>query len=79
MLTLFGTTSPNVLKIVLMLEEIELPYKFEYVALMKGEGLSPPFLALNPFGKVPVITDETEFGRQTIFESGAILMYLAET
>ena len=98
MITLYGMTSPNVVKIIIALEELELPYRFEPVDVFKGENFRPEFLALNPSGKVPVIVDEDgpgdepttpgwsfsfEFGEQTkrpytVFESGAILLYLAE-
>ena len=79
MITLYGMTGPNVLKILLMLEEIEAEYQVRHVAVMRGEGLHPGFLAISPFGKVPVIVDSRRDGEQTLFESGAILMYLAET
>ena len=79
MITLYGMTGPNVLKIVLMLEEIEAAYEVWHVAVMRGEGRHPGFLAISPFGKVPVIVDDRDGREQTLFESGAILMYLAET
>jgi GST-like protein len=78
MITLYGMTSPNVLKILLMLEEAELAYEAKHVSVMHGEGQEPWFLAMNPFGKVPVLVDHAN-GEQVVFESGAILIYLAET
>jgi GST-like protein len=79
MITLYGMPSPNVLKILLMLEEAGLPYELRHVAVLRGEGQAPWFRALNPFGKVPVIIDRTNGGQHILFESGAILIYLAET
>jgi GST-like protein len=77
---LYGMTSPNVVKIVLMLEELELPYQFHWVSVWRGDQFAPEFLRLNPNCKVPVIVDEDGPGGKpcTVFESGAILMYLAE-
>jgi GSH-dependent disulfide-bond oxidoreductase len=77
---LYGTASPNVLKITIMLEEMGLPYKGHLVRVMHNENREPAFLALNPIGKVPVLIDHDREGRQQpIYESGAILIYLAET
>ena len=74
---LLGMTSPNVRKIVLMLEELEAPYDLRIVKVFRAEQFGDDFRALNPFSKVPVLIDR-ESG-QSIFESGAILIYLAET
>lgn len=80
MIDLYGGSSPNAIKILLMLEELGLAYRLHNVRVMQGEQYSPEFLALNPLGKYPVIVDHDEAGpEQPIFESGAILMYLAET
>jgi GST-like protein len=80
MIDLYGMTSPNVHKISIMLEELETPYRFHFVNVVAGEQFAPDFLALNPLGKVPVIVDRTAGGGEptTVFESGAILLYLAE-
>lgn len=80
MIELYGMTSPNVVKIMLMLEEIELPYQFHWVGVWRGEQFAPDFVRLNPNSKVPVIVDaDGPDGRPyTVFESGAILIYLAE-
>jgi GSH-dependent disulfide-bond oxidoreductase len=77
---LYGMTSPNVVKIILMLEEIELPYQFRWVSVWRGDQFGPDFVHLNPNSKVPVIVDaEGPAGKPyTVFESGAILIYLAE-
>jgi GSH-dependent disulfide-bond oxidoreductase len=75
-LTLYGMNSPNVRKVVIMLEELELPYTLHHVAVFKGEQFEPQFLQLNPLGKVPVLIDPV-LG-SPIAESGAILFWLAE-
>jgi GST-like protein len=77
---LYGMTSPNVVKIILMLEEIELPYRFHWVNIWHGDQFAPDFVRLNPNSKVPVILDaDGPDGKPyTVFESGAILIYLAE-
>jgi GST-like protein len=77
---LYATGSPNVVKIAIMLEEIGRPYRCHSVNVMASGQFEPSFLALNPLGKVPVIIDsEGVAANQPIFESGAILIYLAET
>lgn len=73
MITLYGMSSPNVRKVAIMLAEQELEYELKHVDVFRG--VSPEFLKLNPLGKAPVLVDK---GRP-IIESGAILMYLAET
>ena len=80
MIDFYALTSPNVQKIFVMLEETELPYKPIYVDVWKGDQFDPAFLKLNPNGKIPVIVDHEGPGGKpyTVFESGAILMYLAE-
>lgn len=83
MTTLYGMASPNVVKIVLMLEELEAPYDFEYVDVANGSQFTDRFGALTPNRKVPVIVDEdgprgADGGPFTLWESGAILIYLAE-
>lgn len=72
----YGVMSPNVLKVVILLEELALPYRLRYVDLFKGEQFSPDFLRLNPLGKVPVLLDARL--NQPLAESGAILLWLAE-
>ena len=80
MIQLYGMASPNVQKIQLMLEETGLPFTFRRVDVWKGETYAPAFVKMNPNRKVPVIVDEDgPDGRPcTVFESGAILIYLAE-
>ncbi len=76
---LHGMTSPNVRKIVLMLEELEAPYETALVKVFRGEQFTSEFRTLNPLSKVPVLVDrEAEGGPYPLFESGAILIYLAE-
>jgi GST-like protein len=66
-------------KITIMLEETGLPYRVIAVNINKGDQFKPEFLAMNPNGKMPVIVDhEAKGGAITVFESGAILQYLAE-
>jgi GST-like protein len=66
--------SPNPAKIALFLEEAGLPYEVVPVDTRKGEQFKPEFLAINPNAKTPALTD----GDVTIFDSNAILLYLAE-
>lgn len=75
-LVLWGMTSPNVRKVVILLEELGLPYELRHVAVFAGEQFRPQFLALNPLAKVPVLVDPA-LG-EPVAESGAILFYLAE-
>ena len=75
-LILHGMNSPNVTKVVIMLEECALDYELRHVAVFKQEQFRPEFLALNPLGKVPVLEDPQH--GVTLAESGAILHYLAE-
>jgi len=80
MITLYGMSSPNVRKVVIALEETGLAYSREHVNVFGGEHFEPGFRALNPFAKVPVLVDGSQPGEAApIFESGAILIYLAET
>jgi GST-like protein len=73
-------TSPNVQKIFIMLEETGLPYNFKPVDVWASAQHAPEFVKLNPNRKIPVIVDTEGPGGKpyTVFESGAILMYLAE-
>lgn len=73
---LYTYSTPNGHKASIMLEETRLPYRACVVDIEKGEQHDPNFLVLNPNGKIPVIVDH-ETGL-TVFESGAILLYLAE-
>jgi GST-like protein len=75
-IVLHGMGSPNVIKVVLMLEECGLDYELNHVAVFEQAQFRPDFLKLNPLGKVPVLED-SKLG-QPLFESGAILFWLAE-
>jgi len=81
MIDFYFSPTPNGLKVKLFLEEAELPYRVVPVALSKGEQFRPEFLAISPNGKIPAIVDYAPPGGGEplpLFESGAILMYLAE-
>jgi GSH-dependent disulfide-bond oxidoreductase len=80
MIELYAMGSPNVVKIYIALEEMGLPYNVHPVDVFNEEQFSPEFLKLNPNAKVPVIVDSEGPGGKsyTLFESGAILQYLAD-
>jgi GST-like protein len=73
---LFTADTPNGWKISIMLEETNLDYKVTKVNLSEGEQYKPEFKKISPFNKIPVITDHEI--NKSVFESGAILMYLGE-
>ena len=77
MIELYGMSSPNVAKVTILLEELELPYETRHVDVFRGPGRIGAIAAHSPFGKVPVIIDRRA-GDLAVFESGAILTYLAE-
>jgi len=77
MIDLYTAPTPNGHKISIALEELELEYKVIVLDLMKGEQKTQEFLAINPNGRIPAIVDRDE-GDFTVFESGAILIYLAQ-
>tara|TARA_X000001036_G_scaffold383951_1_gene377674 strand:- start:861 stop:1493 length:633 start_codon:yes stop_codon:yes gene_type:complete len=74
---LFTADTPNGKKISIMLEEINFPYKVTKVDITKKEQFEKKFRKISPFSKIPVIIDH-EDNNETIFESGAILIYLGE-
>ena len=76
MIELFTADTPNGKKISIMLEEIGFEYKVTKVDLGNNDQFKPEFVKISPFSKIPVITDHEI--NESIFESGAILMYLAE-
>jgi GST-like protein len=77
---LYAVASPNGVKASIALEELELPYEPHYVDFGKKDQKTPEFLSLNPYGKIPAILDPNGPNGKPIglFESGAILLYLAE-
>jgi GSH-dependent disulfide-bond oxidoreductase len=79
-LQLYSLPTPNGVKVSIMLEETGLPYEPHRVAFEHNEQLSPEFLSLNPNNKIPAIIDPQGPGGKplALFESGAILVYLAE-
>ena len=77
MIELFSADTPNGKKIGIMLEEIKWDYKVTKVNLSKDEQFKPDFRKISPFSKIPVIIDHDN-NKESIFESGAILMYLGE-
>ena len=76
MIELFTADTPNGKKISIMLEEIGYEYKLTKVDLGNKDQFKPEFVKISPFSKIPVITDHEN--NESIFESGAILMYLGE-
>ena len=76
MIELFTADTPNGKKISIMLEEIGYDYKVTKVDLNDRDQFKPEFIKISPFSKIPVITDHDK--NESIFESGAILMYLGE-
>jgi len=79
-LQLYSLPTPNGVKVSIMLEEIALPYEAHGIDIGNNENWTPEFLSLNPNGKIPAIIDPDGPGGAPIglFESGAILLYLAE-
>jgi GST-like protein len=77
---LYSTPTPNGVKVSIMLEETELPYEPHFINIGQNETWIPEYLSLNPNGKIPAIIDPDGPGGKpfALFESGAILLYLAE-
>ncbi len=76
MIELFSADTPNGKKISIMLEEIKFNYKVTKIDLSKDDQFKPEFRKISPFSKIPVIIDHDN--KKTVFESGAILIYLGE-
>ena len=76
MIELFTANTPNGKKISIMLEEINFEYKVTKININKDEQFKPDFIKLSPFRKIPVIIDHDV--KKSLFESGAILIYLGE-
>lgn len=77
MIELYTSETPNGWKVSIMLEEIGMPYNVHAIDLGKSDQKKPEFLKLNPNGRIPAIID-TDEDDLTIFESGAIMLHLAE-
>jgi GST-like protein len=73
---LFSSDTPNGKKITILLEEIGCDFKVTVIDLAKGDQFKNDFKKISPFSKIPVIVDHEN--KESVFESGAILMYLAE-
>ena len=80
MIDLYSFTTPNGRKASIMLEEVELPYRTHVIHIGKNDQFTPDYVAINPNSKIPSIVDQDGPNGQpiTVFESGAILIYLAE-
>ena len=80
MIDLYTAATPNGQKIHIMLEETALPYRTHWVSISRGEQFAPEFLSISPNNKIPAITDSDgpDGAPIALFESGAILLYLAE-
>ena len=77
MIDLYTAATPNGYKVSILLEELGLPYEVHVLDLRSGAQKEPWFIAINPNGRIPAIVDRDE-GDFAIFESGAIMVYLAE-
>jgi GST-like protein len=77
MIDLYTSPTPNGWKASITLEELEIPYEVKTINLMEGDQKKPEFLAINPNGRIPAIVDRGD-GDFPVFESGAIMIYLAE-
>ncbi|MHA1536101.1 MAG: glutathione S-transferase N-terminal domain-containing protein [Alphaproteobacteria bacterium] len=80
MIQLYTFGTPNGRKVSIMLEEIGFEYETKIIDILEGDQHTPGFLAINPNGKIPAIVDSDGPGGQpiSVFESGTILIYLAE-
>ena len=80
MIDLYTWRTPNGRKVSVMLEELEMPYEVHLINIGKDEQFAPDFLAISPNNKIPAIVDWDSIagGPYSLFESGAILLYLSE-
>jgi glutathione S-transferase len=77
MIDLYTASTPNGWKASVTLEELQLPYEVKPIVLSEGQQKTAEYLAINPNGRIPTIVDRAE-GHFAVFESGAIMIYLAE-
>ena len=77
MIDLYTWHTPNGRKVSIMLEEIEMPYEVHSINIAKDEQFQPHFLKVSPNNRIPAIVDRDN-NNYSLFESGAILLYLAE-
>ena len=77
MIDLYTAPTPNGWKASVALEELEIPYEVKRVRILEGEQRKPEYLAINPNGRIPAIVDH-DAGGFAVFDSGAILVYLAQ-
>jgi len=77
MIDLYTAATPNGWKASVTLEELEIPYEVKRVRILEGEQHRPEYLAINPNGRIPAIVDH-DAGGFVVFDSGAILVYLAQ-
>jgi GST-like protein len=78
MIELHSWPTPNGWKITIALEEMALPYETHWVNIGRGEQFAPAFLAISPNNRIPAIVDRSVSPPLSVFETGAILVYLAE-
>lgn len=76
-LTLYYFPTPNGRKVSIALEEMQIPYELRLVNIFAGEARTPDYLAICPNGRIPAIVDDSADTPVSVFESGAILQYLA--
>lgn len=80
MIELYGNGSPNVVKVMVLCEELGLEWRLQVVDVLRGDQYAPSFVAMNPNGRIPVIVDHGAAATPlVVFESAAILIHLAET
>lgn len=77
MIDLYTAATPNGWKASVVLEELDIPYQVRHVKILEGEQRKPEYTAINPNGRIPTIVDH-DAGGFAVFESGAILIYLAQ-